>query len=222
MPDAVRKVPAGDRGRRRAARPRVGSVANKNGSAVRRYDPERRRRIVEAGLRVVAERGISGLTFRAVADAADVPLGSTTYHFADKDELLEAIVHLSRERNRAFTERTLRDGVERLGLVGGVCNLVEELTVRQHTLLVVEHDLFLSALRNPRLRGESRQWSRDFVDVIGEYTDAVTAETLGFAFDGLCLQSALFDVMFFAADVEPHIRRVLSGGASAAGNRRIS
>lgn len=180
---------------------------------MRRYDPERRRRIVEAGLRVVSESGIAGLTFRAVADAADVPLGSTTYHFADKDELLEAIVHLSRERNRAFTERTLRDGVEKFGLVGGVCHLVEELTVRQHTLLVVEHDLFLSALRNPRLRAESRQWSRDFVDVVADYTDTVTAETLGFLFDGLCLQSALFDVMFFSADVEPHLRQVLGESA---------
>lgn len=196
-------------------------MATRNGSAVRRYDPERRRRIVEAGLRVVAERGISGLTFRAVADAADVPLGSTTYHFADKDELLEAIVHLSRERNREFTERTLREGVERLGLVGGICQLVEELTVRQHTLLVVEHELFLSALRNPRLRAESRQWSRDFVDVIEEYTDTVTAETLGFTFDGLCLQSALFDVMFFAADVEPHIRLVLSASGATGGHRRV-
>ncbi|GAA1062058.1 TetR/AcrR family transcriptional regulator [Agromyces bracchium] len=181
----------------------------------RRYDPERRRRIVEAGLRVVAERGISGLTFRAVADAADVPLGSTTYHFADKDELLEAVVELSRERNREFTERTLRDGVERLGLLGGICNLVEELTVRQHRLLVLEHDLFLSALRHPRLREQSRQWSHDFVDTVSEYTGPATAETLGLLFDGICLQSALFDVMFFASDVEPHLRVVLGAAADA-------
>lgn len=47
----------------------------------RRYDPERRQRIIDAAITVVGERGIAALSHRAVAAAADVPLGSTTYHF---------------------------------------------------------------------------------------------------------------------------------------------
>jgi len=44
----------------------------------RRYDPDRRQRIIDAAIAVVGERGIAGLSHRSVAAAADVPLGSTT------------------------------------------------------------------------------------------------------------------------------------------------
>ncbi|HWU08014.1 MAG TPA: TetR family transcriptional regulator, partial [Streptomyces sp.] len=71
----------------------------------RRYDPERRERIIDAALRVVADRGIGGLSHRTVAAEADVPLGSTTYHFASLDELLVAAL---RRCNESFS-RTVRE-----------------------------------------------------------------------------------------------------------------
>jgi TetR/AcrR family transcriptional regulator, regulator of biofilm formation and stress response len=43
-------------------------------------DPERQQRIAEAAIQVVADRGVEGLTHRAVAAGAEVPLGSTTYY----------------------------------------------------------------------------------------------------------------------------------------------
>ncbi|WP_062211184.1 TetR/AcrR family transcriptional regulator [Streptomyces sp. NBRC 109706] len=56
----------------------------------RRHDPDRRERILAAAVRVVESRGVDGLTHRAVAAEADVPLGSTTYHFDSGDALLVA------------------------------------------------------------------------------------------------------------------------------------
>ena len=56
----------------------------------RRYDPERRQRIIDAAIRIVELKGIAALSHRAVAAEADVPLGSTTYHFASLDDLLVA------------------------------------------------------------------------------------------------------------------------------------
>ncbi|MGW1284542.1 TetR/AcrR family transcriptional regulator, partial [Streptomyces sp. NPDC002586] len=53
---------------------------------VRRHDPERRQRIIDAAIRVVGRDGIAGLSHRSVAAEADVPLGSTTYHFATLEE----------------------------------------------------------------------------------------------------------------------------------------
>ena len=47
----------------------------------RRVDPNRRQRIIDACLDVIAERGVAGTSHRIVAEAADVPLGSMTYHF---------------------------------------------------------------------------------------------------------------------------------------------
>src|SRR4051794_24296750 len=54
---------------------------------VRRHDPDRRRRIVEAAVDVIAEHGVAGTTHRLIAAAADVPLGSLTYHFTGLDDL---------------------------------------------------------------------------------------------------------------------------------------
>ncbi|MCB1272909.1 MAG: TetR family transcriptional regulator [Leucobacter sp.] len=178
----------------------------------RRYDPDRSDRIVAAALRVVDDSGIDGLTFRAVARMADVPLGSITYHFADKAGLLRAVVRAARERSRDTSIAFLSNAVAEHGLAEGVAQLVEQLTVRQHGQLVTEHELYLRALRDDSLRDESRQWSVDFVELLAQHTDPLTASTLGYLFDGVCMQSAVFDTMVFAADIEPEIRRILSNG----------
>ncbi|MDF2847508.1 MAG: TetR family transcriptional regulator, partial [Oerskovia sp.] len=43
-------------------------------TGVRRVDPDRKDRIVDAALDVIAEHGVGGATHRVVAAAADVPL----------------------------------------------------------------------------------------------------------------------------------------------------
>lgn len=69
--------------------------------AARRYDPERRQRIIDAAIRVVGARGLAGLSHRTVAAEADVPLGSTTYHFKTLDELMVAAL---RQANEGFAK----------------------------------------------------------------------------------------------------------------------
>lgn len=178
-------------------------------SSARRFDPDRRERILEVAIRVIEEQGVDGLTFRAVARAADIPLGSITYHFADKDSLIRAVTREARERNRDFSNSFLEASVAEHGVTEGLSKLIEELTVRRHRLLVLEHELYLLAIRNPAVREESRQWSTDFVDLLARHTDRLTALSLGYLFDGVCMQAAVFDTLFFAADVEPAIRRVM-------------
>jgi len=49
---------------------------------------ERRRRILDATLRVIGRDGIGAVTHRSVADEADVPFASVGYYFASKEDLL--------------------------------------------------------------------------------------------------------------------------------------
>src|SRR5213592_3361210 len=94
--------------------PQGGSMTNSEPGATRRRgpnDPDRRARIAQAAIEVVAQRGIDGLTHRAVAAAAGVPLGSTTYHFATLDDLLEVALREAAERN----VRQLREWEQGLG-----------------------------------------------------------------------------------------------------------
>jgi DNA-binding transcriptional regulator YbjK len=75
-----------------------GENAAKGRGQPRRYDPDRKQRIIEAALEVIAEHGAASTTHRKVAEVAQVPLGSLTYHFKDLDELLaEAFSRLADE-----------------------------------------------------------------------------------------------------------------------------
>ncbi|WEK03104.1 MAG: TetR family transcriptional regulator [Candidatus Devosia phytovorans] len=66
--------------------------------ARRRHDPDRRERIIGAALEVIAQHGVAGTTHRRVAEAADVPLGSMTYHFDSLEELvIAAFTRLDRQ-----------------------------------------------------------------------------------------------------------------------------
>ena len=54
---------------------------------------ERRKAIIDAALRIIASRGLPGVTHRTVAREAGVPLAATTYYFASKNEILgEALI----------------------------------------------------------------------------------------------------------------------------------
>lgn len=116
----------------------------------RRYDPERRDRIIDAAIRVVGSKGIAGLSHRSVAAEADVPLGSTTYHFASLDELLIAAL---RRSNENFAEVMRESGAladPAADLAGELARLLGEYFAGGRGQAELEYELYLAALRRPR------------------------------------------------------------------------
>ncbi|MGW0839872.1 TetR/AcrR family transcriptional regulator [Streptomyces sp. NPDC002787] len=157
----------------------------------RRYDPERRQRIIDAAIRVVGEKGIGGLSHRTVAAEADVPLGSTTYHFKDLDDLLVAAL---RQANEGFAKTfPLRGALADPGgdLAADLAALAAEWFAGGRTGLEVEYELYLAALRRPALRPVADEWGRGFADCLAHRTDPVTARALVALIDGICLQVLL-------------------------------
>lgn len=55
--------------------------------------PERRKRIIEAAIQVIAENGLAGTTTRKIAERAEAPLGALHYCFENKEQLIELIVN---------------------------------------------------------------------------------------------------------------------------------
>lgn len=162
----------------------------------RRYDPERRQRIIDAAIRVVGEKGIAGLSHRSVAAEADVPLGSTTYHFTTLDELMVAALH---QANEGFAKVIAARG----GLEDPSTDLAEELAgwmgewlAGDRTGVELEYELYLAALRRPALRPVADQWARDLAEQLSRRTDPVTARALVALMDGICLQVLLTDVPY--------------------------
>ncbi|MGW7267194.1 TetR/AcrR family transcriptional regulator [Streptomyces sp. NPDC054842] len=157
----------------------------------RRHDPERRRRIVEAAIRVVGAKGIAGLTHRSAAAEADVPLGSTTYHFATLDELLVAAL---RQANEGFAKVLAARGAledTRTDLAAELAGLVGEWLAGDRTGVELEYELYLAALRRPALRPVAAEWCEDLAGRLARRTDPLTARALVALVDGICLQVLL-------------------------------
>ena len=118
---------------------------------VRRYPPEQRRRlIVDAAREVIASRGLAATRMRDVASAADVSLGTLTYHFAGVDDLLASVIQtedlefLQPVIDRALAAETGRAGLR--CLVEGLLN--QEPRTREHW--VVWMDFWTLANRDSR------------------------------------------------------------------------
>jgi DNA-binding transcriptional regulator YbjK len=177
-------------------------------------DPDRRDRIAKAAIEVVAERGIDGLTHRAVAAAAGVPLGSTTYHFQTLDDLLEVALQRAAadnvERLRQW-ERSLPAGAD---FALALAELVMSYLREEYSHNVVEYDLYVAALHRPRLRPASSAWDDALIELFGSRTDALTGRLLAGLFCGLLMQAAVSEPAPSYVEVEDLFRRAIEGPAA--------
>jgi TetR/AcrR family transcriptional repressor of nem operon len=71
--------------------------------------PSHREKILTEGLRVVQARGFGGASVRDIVQAAGVPQGSFTNHFASKEAFCLEILDLYFNDVRAMIQRTLRN-----------------------------------------------------------------------------------------------------------------
>ena len=71
--------------------------------------PSNREQILTEGLRVVHERGFVGASVRDIVEAAKVPQGSFTNHFASKEAFCLEILDLYFEGTRAMIHETLHN-----------------------------------------------------------------------------------------------------------------
>ena len=183
----------------------------------RRHDPERRQRIIDAAIRVVAAHGIGGLSHRAVAAEADVPLGSTTYHFAGRDDLLVAALRQLNEgwlAGLASWERSYDPG---RSLAAELTRLVEEYLTMGPARLRLEYELYLAALRHPPLRPLAAEFVDAVTATLGRHTpDQRTARALTGLIDGLLLQSVVTGRPLDRAELRAALERFLDPGPDPA------
>src|SRR5215216_4250575 len=120
----------------------------------------RREQILDAALRVIGREGRASVTHRAVAGEAGVPLGSTTYYFESRDDLLrQALEHVAAQE----VERYGRLGEELRSVKSGrelADRLVSELVAAAEDRIayIAEYELWLEAGRRPELREAAQSW----------------------------------------------------------------
>jgi TetR/AcrR family transcriptional regulator, regulator of biofilm formation and stress response len=160
----------------------------------------RREVILDAALALIAERGTEQLTHRSVAEEAGVPLGSTTYYFASRDELV-------REAFRRYVVRVLdllgeMSREQRPRDAAGLVELLVEIARREVSgglrwTVIVEYELVLRAARDPELVADYHGYERALASGLAEVLETLgapqpfdSARTLialvrGFEMDGL-------------------------------------
>ncbi|MEU6680070.1 TetR family transcriptional regulator [Streptomyces sp. NPDC046925] len=121
--------------------------------------PTRSELIADAALSLLAERGMRGLTHRAVDEAAGLPQGSTSNHARTRLALLEAAVSRLAEREGAVLAPAELRGLPAAGpenrepvITALALALHRYLTGDHRLLLVSRYELALEATRRPELR----------------------------------------------------------------------
>ncbi|GAA3814775.1 TetR/AcrR family transcriptional regulator [Streptomyces phyllanthi] len=121
---------------------------------VPRTAPSRTHLIADTALALLAERGMRGLTHRAVDEAAGLPQGSTSNHARTRQALLEITVRRLAEREtQALTPDEMpapRDGLD--ALVDGLALALHRYLTGHRDLLLARYELALEATRRPELR----------------------------------------------------------------------
>ncbi|WP_432180470.1 TetR/AcrR family transcriptional regulator, partial [Streptomyces sp. NBC_00063] len=177
-------------------------------------DPGRRDRILDAALDVIAEHGAIKVTFRKIADAAGVPLGSLTYYFDDMQHLLtDAFTRLAESVSTrygllleaAHTPEAAQDAIVEI-----ICGKVWG-TERN---LLLSYELYAFATRHPELREVMRSWMQASRDSLSRHFDPLTARALDALVEGLSIHNSV--------DAQPTDRADVAAIVDGIVNRRTS
>lgn len=118
---------------------------------------ERRTRIADASLVLLARHGARGLTHRAVDAALELPAGSTSYYYRTRSALLQAAAERLLELDLADIARISND-------LAGVAALVESwLRPSARARSLARMELLLTAARDPELKFMAQARKR-FID----------------------------------------------------------
>lgn len=158
-------------------------------STKRRYEPDRRGRIIDTALSVIATHGVAGTTHRRVAEAADIPLGSMTYYFAGIDALVqEAFTQLSQDisgRYLARLEAAASVDEARDAVVDLICG---DVWASDHNM-TLQFELYAYMARNAELRQLTTDWMGRSRAALEKHFDAQTARALDAVIEGVTIHN---------------------------------
>ncbi len=125
-----------------------------------------RERILDAAARIFAERGYRSATVEAIATAAGVTKGALYWSFESKSDLFFSLLDERVDRR----VRLLVQAVETIAGEDAVTPLVsEEITAvidEQRQMLLLAHEYWSLAARDPELGARYAEWNRDLRGLI--------------------------------------------------------
>jgi DNA-binding transcriptional regulator YbjK len=157
----------------------------------------RRRALLEATVRVIGRGGIAAADHRAVAAEAGVPLGSTTYYFESKDDMVAQALHYVADREAERLREEIDGGLldAREGSPAErIADLMIDVWAGDRTVLLAQYELYLESSRREDLRPAAERWDAAYrgfftaaLEQLGARSSSRTARLLCCALDGLLL-----------------------------------
>ncbi|MGW5381651.1 TetR/AcrR family transcriptional regulator [Nocardia sp. NPDC003963] len=151
-------------------------------------DPHRRQRILDAARALIPAHGIAGLTHRLVAAEAGVPVGSTTYYFADLADLTAAALADTATATRAALAHWSAALDGSADLPATLAGLTAEYLAHPGQPITV-NELCLAAARLPELRPPARVWFDGLVDILTPHTGPDAARAIAIYLEGSLLHA---------------------------------
>lgn len=162
--------------------------------------------LLRAAVGVVAAKGLRGLTYRSVAEAAGVNNTLVAHHFGSRDALIAAALDWAAEQS--ISASRLREAA---ALGHSFTESLLELLLAEPELQVFQYEMVLEARRRPELAEAVSALYENYVSALAEglsssgltHNVQVVARTLFAALDGLVLQYlAGVDRALIAASLE--------------------
>jgi DNA-binding transcriptional regulator YbjK len=132
----------------------------------------RRVLLLQTTLRLIADEGIDSVSHRSVAEAARVPLGSTTYWFSSRQDMLrQALEHFARLEIETLREQlaaVLGRRLSRKRLVDEFTDLLLPQLGDGRWRTVAQYAFLQEAARQPELEAVCREWTDAWHDALAE------------------------------------------------------
>jgi len=130
---------------------------------------ERRDRIAEVAIEIIAHEGLEATTIRRIAAEMGASIRVITHYFADKDELLLTVYRLmALQGQERIAEAVAADPAD---LVAGLVAMTaaDESTFQRWRVYVSFWD---RAARDPVFAAEQRRWVEHTIDIVGGMIEA--------------------------------------------------
>jgi len=177
---------------------------------------EVRRKLLDAAVELIAERGWTAVSTRVVAERAGVAPGLVHYHFSSVQALLsEAATDRMRDLATAIGPALTTASTPAEALTLLMASLDSFTGTDPLSILFVE--TYLAATRDPELHTQVAALLREFRDQLGAWfrehgvpDPEATATVIGAAIDGLVMHRAM-EPAVTGAVVTPVLNRMLGG-----------
>ena len=157
----------------------------------RRHDPDRKERIVESALAVLARDGVAGITHRAIGEAADVPLGSITYHFKTLDDIVQLAFRTHVDKLATRFENRLAACDSKSDLIECVALAITDDLAANPNELAVTFELYGDAVRRADTKRITQEWMERAEDALAHHFDRATARLIDVVVEGLMVHMSI-------------------------------